>query len=260
MGDSKYIQQLEAEIKQLREALEHASLNQDETKLQAVREFLGNLSHDVRTPLTSLENSVYLLHRLTDEAKRERYLNVIQMQVHHLQRLFFDIYSAARLDMQVTAYEFKRVYVSSMLKIVLAQHESVAQERNHSLTSDIADDLPRILADEVKLSHALARIVENAIMYTPEGGAVHVRAYMKANQLMIEVEDNGIGISEPALPRIFDAFFREDEARNLQTGRTGLGLTIASKVIKHHAGGIEVYSEQGKGSLFRVCLNPLQMN
>ncbi len=253
-----YIRQLEAENQDLRRQLQQ---NQEEdSRLKKIREFLGNLSHDVRTPLTSIQTSIHLLYKLTDDTKREHYLNVLQMQVHHLEKLFFDVYNMARIESEVTTYDFQRVGIDRIILGVLKDFAAAIQEKRHTLTTDFPDGLPRIFADEVKLAHALAHLVENAICYTHDGGTIRVRVMTENNHLVVEVEDNGIGISEKALPHIFEAFYREDTARNLQTGRTGLGLAIASKIIRNHKGWIDVQSAPKEGSLFRVFLPALVLN
>lgn len=253
------LQGLEAQVQLLQRQLEECYQAKESEKLASVRELLASLSHDVRTPLTSIQNGLFLLSRLTDESKRAHYLDIIQMQVQHLEKLFFDVYNITRIDTEVTTYDFRRAFLENILKTMVSDHTPAAADKEQTLILEMQKALPRILADEPKLGHALDRILENAIQYSPAGSSIRIRAYADQNDAVIEITDHGIGISAKALPRIFDAFFREDEARNLRSGRTGLGLTIASKIIQSHKGRIEVESQQGLGSTFRVYIPALVM-
>lgn len=128
----------------------------------------------------------------------------------------------------------------------------MAKPKNLAVTLELPDDLPFVHCDPSELRRAVFNICENAVDYTPEGGAITIRVSLDSSQVQIEVADTGIGIGDDDFPHIFERFYRADKAR---TGRhAGLGLAISKTIIDAHQGTIEVQSTLGEGSTFRVIL------
>lgn len=234
------------------------SLEDDNQQLQAaLRDLLNNLSHDLRTPLAAIKNSLYLLGKHLDDPKRDHYLDVLNQQTNRMDQLLSDIATLSRLDSRATTFELQRLDLNRVLDTLLERYESPIVEKNHTVLRRFAPELPDVLADEVKISRAFGHLLENAIHYTPYGGHITLGTLAREEQVIVEITDNGAGISKEALPHIFDSFFREDSARSTTTGRAGLGLAIARRIIENHSGSISVESEVGIGTCFRVVFPAL---
>jgi signal transduction histidine kinase len=156
-----------------------------------------------------------------------------------------------RLDTS-SDFVLTRLKVADLLKELDRTMRPLADKKQIAFTLEVADDLKLIRGQRKELITALSHIIENAIQYTPSDGNINIRAYASDDSVIVEVVDTGIGISEADLPRIFERFYRVDQAR---TGRgAGLGLSIAKKIIEIHNGRIEVVSAPNQGSTFKVIL------
>jgi PAS domain S-box-containing protein len=235
---------------------QHLELAVERERVQMLQHFIRDTSHDLRTPLTTIKTSLYLLERTIDDpGKRERYIGVIQEQASRLHQQIEDLLSLSRLDKSsVEEFTFEMRSLSLLLQNVVAGQKSLAERKKHRLSLSVEANLPPILADDAQLFRALSNLLVNALNYTPDGGDINVQAYRRDDRIAVEIQDNGIGIRKEDLPHIFERFFRADATRSAETGGAGLGLTIARRVIEAHGGDIEVESEAGKGSTFRVWL------
>jgi signal transduction histidine kinase len=126
--------------------------------------------------------------------------------------------------------------------------------KQHQVYLNLAADLPPVMGGVTELQRALRHLILNALNYTPDGGRIDMATFHQDDHVVFEVRDNGIGISDAELPFIFERFYRADKARSTDTGGSGLGLTIAKKIIEAHQGNIEVESTPGEGTTFRVSL------
>jgi len=221
--------------------------------MQVLADFIRDASHDLKTPLTVIQSSLYLLQRSPDPARKQQHAANIEQQVARLAQLIDDQLMTVKLDSSAE-FVFESVDLNRVVREVTTSVARLAEHQQLTLTEALTENIPRIQADEEKLIRAMRNLVENAINYTPDGGHITVRTYAADQRVICEVQDTGIGISEHDLPRIFERFFRVDKARSTQTGGSGLGLPIAQKIIKAHGGCIEVESVLGVGSTFRVCL------
>jgi two-component system sensor histidine kinase VicK len=228
----------------------------EKERVQMLQHFIRDTSHDLRTPLTTIKTSLYLLERtINDEAKRQRYITVINEQAARFLELLEDLLSLSRLDKSsIEEFTFEMRSLSLLLQNVVAGQTEIAQSKNHTLTLSVDSDLPPILVDDAQLNRAISNILINALNYTPEGGAIGVRAFQRDDRIAVEIQDNGIGIRKDDLAHIFERFFRADAARGTESGGVGLGLTIAQRIIEAHGGDIEVESEVGRGTTVRVWL------
>jgi PAS domain S-box-containing protein len=241
-------ERIQAERHQLDLALERERIN-------LLQRFMGDVSHDFKTPLTSIKLSAYLLSRVEDEAKRQRHTQVIEMQTARLEKLVTDLFTMSRLDQSITGeFDFGKVSINTLLRDMLLAHEPLIQQKQHTAAFEPKDDLAPFYGDAFQMERALTNILVNAINYTPEGGQIHVRAQQVENELVVEIEDNGIGIPAEEQGHIFTRFYRGDPARGSGQGGMGMGLAIARKIVEAHGGRIELESEPGKGSTFRVIL------
>jgi PAS domain S-box-containing protein len=228
------------------------ALEREKTSLLA--NFVHDISHDFRTPLSILVTGLYLLKK--NDATGETHARVASMeeQVMRLQKLIEQMLAMSRLD-NVQEYNFKDVNLNQVIEFVETLSRARVEKEGIQLIVDLDADLPIVRADDVQMHQALNNLVENAQHYTPDGGTITLRSRRGDHETVIlEVQDTGIGIDSKDIPLIFERFYRADKARSTQTGGVGLGLAIVQKIVNRHNGEIEVESAPGKGSLFRLVL------
>ncbi len=221
--------------------------------MQILADFIRDASHDLKTPLTVIQSSLYLLQRSPDPERKKQHALNIEQQVTRLAQLIDDQLMTVKLD-STAEFTFENIDLNRVVREVTISVSPLVEQQKLSLVEELSENLPRIRADEEKLIRALRNLVENAISYTLAGGTVTIRTFTEAQQIICEVQDTGIGITETDLPHIFERFFRADRARSTQTGGSGLGLPIAHKIVQAHGGSIEAKSTFGVGSTFRLCL------
>lgn len=221
--------------------------------LQVLQNLINDLSHDIRTPLTSITTYLYLLKTQPTAPKREAYFQALESQVDHLGRMVNDILAMARLD-KGEELRFEAIDICQLLTTLQINFHSLAYEKGVNIRLDFAEVRIMVMANLTELGRALANLIENAVNYTPTGGQITLRVYTQADKVFIEVQDTGIGIDEDDVDKIFDRFYRADKARNTVHGGTGLGLAIVKRIITLHQGHVEVESALGLGSIFRIIL------
>lgn len=221
------------------------------------RGFVANVSHEIRTPLTVLSGFIETMSslQLTD-VERRRVIELMAQQAQRMQLLVGDLLTLAQLEGSPRPPADRWVPVQQLLTQVRAAAEALSAGR-HTLvcgsaaTPEGGGDL--IAGAEQELHSAIANLVNNAIRYTPSGGAVHVSWVVRADGVgELEVRDTGIGIEKEHLPRLTERFYRVDGSRSRDTGGTGLGLSIVKHVVQRHGGELEIRSELGKGSSFKL--------
>ncbi len=218
-------------------------------------QFISDASHDLRNPLAIMMTSLHLLRRRVGHIEGAAgNLDNLDQQVAHLARLVDDMLSMSQLDRVEADFQRAPVNLNLLCSQLVAERQAEAKAKEQTLHFEPGDALPPLLGDESSLIRAMTILADNALMYTPSGGTIRFRTRRADKHILIEIEDNGIGISPDALPHIFDRFYRGDAARRIETGGTGLGLAIARKIIRNHGGEITADSTPGAGSLFRVRL------
>ncbi|MFW5691223.1 MAG: PAS domain S-box protein [Chloroflexota bacterium] len=224
----------------------------EQQRVAMLSSFVRDASHDFRTPLATINTSMYLLQRATSEERRERHINVIQSQIDHLTRLVDALLMLSQLDSGMNI-EMITIPVSILLRDVSTNMQGMAREKRLTLTVDIPEKLPRIYGSMMYLHRALGELVRNAIAYTPEGGTITLTAYEEPDrdEVVISVTDTGVGIGPDELPRVFERFYRGIHS---SVGGLGLGLSIARKLVEVHRGRIEATSKPDHGSIFTVHL------
>jgi PAS domain S-box-containing protein len=222
-------------------------------RLKMMRSFINSVSHDFRTPLATLNTSMYLLRRITDDDKREDRLNLIEAQINRLTVLLDAFTEVAQLG-DGTQNLLMTVDLNEMVNQAVETYQEAAARKYQHITFRPMLNLPSVQAVPEHLQRVLRELLDNAIFFTPEGGLIEVRTCTHNDQVIIEVEDNGIGIDAEDMPYIFDYFYRADRSRQTSSGGPGLGLSLARNIIENHKGRIEVKSTPGEGSIFRVLL------
>lgn len=253
-GNSMGLVILSRDITELKRAEEQAlELAVERERIRMLRDFIGDASHDFRTPLSAIHTSVYLLKKKQPELAQQPHLDVIESQTKQLSRLVDDLLTLSRLD-STTDFEFKRADITAFTRDVVVALRPLAETRNHNLILETTSVPIFAYIDAQELRRAVSGIIVNAINYTPRGGMISVSTEANSERVAIRIKDSGIGIASEDLPRIFDRFYRVDKARAVETGGTGLGLAIASKIVSVHRGEITVESSPGNGSVFTIWL------
>ncbi len=223
-------------------------------KLAIARNFLGEVSHDFRTPLSIMKTSLYLVKKSPDPDKRSHHIDTLDSQITHIQRLLEDIFTLTRLDLGAAEFEFGSCNINSVMKDLYAQYQTRAAQNQCEIVLNLDPNLPFVRADRGELMSALRHLMTNALSYTPPGGTIRLETHLNDDCVRIEIRDSGIGINEEDRQHIFERFYRADKARGINTGGTGLGLSIVQRIIEAHNGRVEVESEVGEGSTFSILL------
>ncbi|WP_018247521.1 two-component system histidine kinase PnpS [Orenia marismortui] len=228
----------------------------DIRRLEEMRkDFVGNVSHELKTPLTSIKGYVEtLLDSKPSDNIYNSFLNIIKEEADRLQRLIEDLLNLSKIESHSNYKSKEDVDIVKIIDDTILLLESKAKKKDINLVADLNLSAPNIQADQDQLSRLMINLIDNAIKYTPQGGKVKVSVDQKEEKLILEVEDNGIGIPEDDLPRIFERFYRVDKARSRKLGGTGLGLSIVKHIVEEHQGNISVESEIGQGTRFSVEL------
>lgn len=226
----------------------------EQEKIGLLRQFISDASHDFRTPLSSINTSLYLLRRSWEDGeRRDRYVSNIATQTARMDHLLENLLMMVRLDSGMPL-KLASIQVADSLRRVHARVLERSRSKKISLMIHLSSELTLIEGDAEVLDAAIWHVVENAVHYTLEGGQVNLHLSVEGDQCVLEVKDNGIGIHEMDQPFIFNRFYRVDQARPTDTGGSGLGLTIALKAMELHGGRIEFESEKNVGSTFRLIL------
>jgi PAS domain S-box-containing protein len=247
-----------------RDVTEHkrAEQNLKEAREEADRlkqEFFSLVSHELRTPLASIKGySELLLSGDGGErsAEQRRFLEVITRNTNRLERLVDDLLLVARVEAGTFSLEAREVDVGRLISDCVEAAKPLADDKNIDLIFQ-AEPVGSCSADGHRLEQLLDNLISNALKYTPEGGQVATRLGRENGYVRIEVEDSGIGIPAKEQQFLFDRFFRATSATAEAIPGVGLGLTVVKAIVEAHRGRIQVESEEGRGTTFRVVL-PLE--
>jgi two-component system phosphate regulon sensor histidine kinase PhoR len=222
------------------------------------RDFVANVSHELRTPLTAVRGYVEaLLDGGTDTPDARRFLEIIARHTLRMERLVRDLLRLARLDAGQEPLEHVQCSVESLFTGVETELTDALEEREQLVENQIAPDARTVLGDAAKLHDALRNLLENASNYSPVGGKIVMRSTRNGDRVVLSVTDQGPGVPEADLPRIFERFYRADKARargERDPGGTGLGLAIVKHLIELHEGRASAANRPGGGAVFTVDL------
>ncbi len=225
----------------------------EKEKVQMLADFITSASHDFRTPISTLNTSIYLLNRVEDPDRRAYHLDVMYKQTAHLEKLVDALLTLSSLD-SARDFDLLPCNPQEMILDLRYKAQEMVKDKQLTLTVSASANLPWIEANNAELHRAFIHLIENAIVYTPEGGSITVTLEGDPTGLLVTVHDTGIGISPEDQQHIFERFYRADKARSTETGGLGLGLSIAKKIVDLHGGRIEVESVLDEGSTFRIWL------
>ena len=224
---------------------------------QMRREFVANVSHELRTPLTNIRSYAETIMESEGDMPpqlRSNFLGVIVSEADRMTRIVQDLLTLSKFDygkmeMNIARFPFSKAVQGVYEAVVLD-----AQNHGHQLTLTLPDQLPEVDGDRERIEQVIMNIVSNAIKYTPDGGQIDITAGVEDKQVFVRIADNGIGIPQKDLPRLFERFYRVDKARSRASGGTGLGLSIAKEILNQHHGDITIDSVYGEGTTVTITL------
>ena len=223
------------------------------------REFLGNLSHELKTPIFSIQGYILTLLEggLEDENINRAFLERASKGVDRVTGIIEDLDLITRIESERLKLNTVPVNILSLAREIVESLEIKAQKRNVKLSLDwkrIGSQEINVLCDRDKIGQVLSNIINNSINYGVENGHTEVRFFDLEDNVLIEVSDDGVGIKEEYLPRLFERFYRVDKSRARNEGGTGLGLAIVKHLVEAHGQTIDVRSTEGQGSTFSFTL------
>jgi PAS domain S-box-containing protein len=226
-------------------------LTLEQEKIRLLAGFIRDTSHDLRTPLTVMNTALYLARKTDDPVKRETKLSDIEQQIIHIQRIIDGLLLLTTLD-TATTMEISVFRLSALIDPLPVDIRKMIEKKHQLFTVDIQDDTAR--GDVTLLRRAVHNLLQNASLYTPEYGQITVRGSREDDDIVIEVEDTGVGIAPQDLNGIFDRFTKVNRARTQDGSGAGLGLAIVRKIAQIHSGTITAESTPGQGSMFRLVV------
>lgn len=244
-----------ADITERKQAEEQAlTLRAERQRVNLLREFITDVSHDFRTPLTMIGTSAFLITKTNDTDKLAQCSQRIEDQINRLRLLLDNFVELAHLEQAASSIPVEPTNLDMLMRVLLEDLMSEAAYKHQHIeyvceTSPVLADI-----DPAAFTKVINNVVANAILYTPDNGNITIRLGIEDKNAVIQVSDTGIGIKAEDLPHIFESFYRVDNARSSVSGGAGLGLPVAKKIIEMMSGHISVASEFGRGSVFTIYL------
>jgi two-component system phosphate regulon sensor histidine kinase PhoR len=221
------------------------------------RDFLSNISHEFKTPLFAIQGYIEALQDddLEDKELAKQFLEKASKNVDRLSYLINDLDEISKLESGEIPINYTKFKINDLIKEVFESLELKGKQHNIKLTfKQKYDDGIFVNADREKIRQVLVNLIDNSFKYGKEGGNTSVSTFVLHEQVLVEVTDDGIGIEEKFLPRLFERFYRTDTSRSRQIGGSGLGLAIVKHIIEAHQQTINVRSTEGMGSTFGFTL------
>ncbi|KIH71701.1 two-component system histidine kinase PnpS [Salinicoccus roseus] len=226
-------------------------------RLEKMRsDFVANVSHELKTPVTSVRgfSETLMSGEVTDEETTKQFLKIIHDESQRLDRLIRDLLNLSKIERQKMPLNLETLNMTALVHEVSVTLQGAVEEKQTKLVLPDPTKDVYLQGDEDRLRQIILNLVGNGINYTAEGGTVTVSLKENVEKVRLIIQDDGIGIPEESLPRIFERFYRVDRARSRHSGGTGLGLAIVKHLIESHHGEIEVESREGEGTTFTVIL------
>ena len=220
------------------------------------REFIGNVSHELKTPIFNIQGYVQTLldGGLQDDTINMKYLKRADKSVERMINIVEDLEVISRLETEQSELDIQTFDINKLVEEVFDQLEMRANEMKISLQLNNQSNSSKTLGDKDKIQQVLINLVSNSIKYGKKGGKTIIRILDMDDNILVEVADNGIGIDQVSLSRLFERFYRVDKNRSREIGGTGLGLAIVKHILEGHNQTISVRSTKGVGSTFSFIL------
>ncbi|MEO8397735.1 MAG: ATP-binding protein, partial [Chloroflexota bacterium] len=208
------------------------ALEVERERARLFKQFTTDVSHDLRTPLTIIHTGLALLRLASNSEAQFHYLERVEMQATRIQSIIEDYFTLSALEIASASISFESIDLKTLLEEVCEHQQALVLQKQHQLRVSLETDPLWIRADKIEFMQALKQILVNALNYTPDSGAISVKAYRQDQQAVVAIADNGIGIRSENLPHLYERFYRADKARSAVTGGSGLGLSIAQKIVE----------------------------
>ncbi|RVU01649.1 sensor histidine kinase [Mucilaginibacter limnophilus] len=221
------------------------------------REFLSNISHEFKTPLFAIQGYIDAIQEddFEDKDMARQFLDKAARNVDRLSYLIKDLDEISKLEKGEIPINYSKFKINDLIKEVLDSSELKAERHHITLEfKEKYDEAIMVYADREKISQVIINLIDNSLKYGKEGGTTSVSIFELHDQVLVEITDDGIGIEEKYLPRLFERFFRTDSSRSRKIGGSGLGLAIVKHIIEAHQQTITVRSTEGLGSTFGFTL------
>lgn len=213
------------------------------------KELVADVSHELKTPITSIMGYAdTLLEGGYDAETQEKFLNVIASESRRMARLVTDLLTLSRYDSNKKKTQKEAFDLGELVKKCQEKLAIQIKKKNHTVNCFVTADVPLVYADKDDIERVVLNIMTNSIKYTQDGGEIKIYVGFVYNDAYIKIFDNGIGIPEEDLSRIFERFYRVDKARTREMGGTGLGLSIAKEILDKNGGSIDIKSKVGEGT------------
>lgn len=231
------------------------NITENEKSNNMRKEFVANVSHELKTPLCSIKGySETIMDRDLSKEEIIKFATVINAEANRMDRIVADLLQLSRFDYNKNIMNKIKFNLDDLTKQVVENMQYVALEKGHTLKCTVNMVPPAVYADKDSIQQVITNILSNSIKYTPNGGNIDVYIGAAGGKAYMKFVDNGIGIPEKDLKRIFERFYRVDKARSRQMGGTGLGLSIVKEIVESHEGTIDIKSAQGIGTEVIVTL------
>src|SRR5690554_4683099 len=224
------------------------------------REFLGNLAHELKTPVFSIQGYILTLLEggLEDEKVNRKFLERAAFSAERMTEILEDLDQIMNLEVNKVALKMEAFDLVKLTKDIINSFEERSGEKTVKVSMDKKYEPIYVKADRAKISQVLTNLIANSINYSKENGTTTIRFYPINQSLFTEVSDDGIGIADKDMPRLFERFYRVEQSRNRNEGGSGLGLAICKHIIESHNESITVKSKLGEGSIFSFSLKKSQ--
>ena len=220
------------------------------------KEFVANVSHELRTPLTSIRTyTETLLEGALDEPDTAtRFLKIVDDEAQRMSLLVSDLLELSRLDSARTKLDQDVLDLIGLLRVTVRQCQILAEQKNQTIAFDPPEESCFILANAPRFNQVVFNVLSNSIKYSPEDTVITVSVEAKGDDYRVYIQDQGVGIPEESVNRIFERFYRVDKGRSRSMGGTGLGLAIAKEIIEEHGGKIYASSVPGEGTTMVILI------
>ncbi|MEP0862160.1 MAG: HAMP domain-containing histidine kinase [Ignavibacterium sp.] len=228
---------------------------------QLKADFVSNVSHELRTPLAliSMFAETLELDRVKNDEKKKEYYSIISQEANRLGRIVNSILNFAKMEAGKRKFNFESINLNDVVENIYQTYSYHLQNKGFKFEKQLTENLPEVNADAEAISEAIINLIDNAVKYSADLKEVTLKTISTGNGVIVEVTDKGIGISPEDQKKVFDKFFRVSSGLIHNVKGTGIGLSLVKQIIEAHKGTIELVSEPGKGSTFRIIL-PIDLN
>jgi hypothetical protein len=222
------------------------------------RELIANVSHDLRTPMATLQGyieTLFLKNKSLTEKDRQHHIEIAIQHCERLSKLVAELFELATLDSHESKVQYELFNIKELAYDVVQKFDLAAQERQITIQIDHNQNLPFVNADIAMIERVIENLLDNAVRHTPEGGSIQLKFSLQNGDIAVRISDTGCGISGEDLPHIFDRFYQKDRAQEGKADHAGLGLAIAKRILELHNKSIAVESTAGSGTTFTFLLS-----